>query len=40
MNRRLQKELVDEIKKLNKSKKSGMKEIDNKKINRLNGRYF
>jgi hypothetical protein len=35
MNRRLQKELVDEIKKLNKSKKSGMKEIDNKKINDL-----
>ena len=35
MNRRLQKELVDEIKKLNKSKKSGMKEIDNKKITEL-----
>ena len=35
MNRRLQKEFIEEIKALNKSKKSGMKEIDNKKINDL-----
>ena len=35
MNRRLQKEFIEDIKKLNKSKKSGMKEIDNKRITEL-----
>ena len=35
MNRKLQKEFIEDIKKLNKSKKSGMKAIDDKKITDL-----
>jgi hypothetical protein len=35
MNRRLQKEFIEDIKKLNKSTKSGMKAIDDKKITEL-----